>query len=327
MRQLPRIDAATALGLVLGSLFADGVVAADYPEFGQPQFSYATPDDTLRLDAGIGAIYLEGNEKVMLGDYTLSHLIWQSKAPVLRGSIALDVGAGLSIRAEGSTAAFGTSYMEDYDWLKGDDTFDNWSHRSQHPDTAIDHYFTGAASLGYELVKDETAVIRAHAGFKYTDVQWTAYGGTYLYSSAGGFRDIPGSIPDGTPSITYRQQFPELFLGFDGEERYGNIRVGGLLRGGMTFLSTATDDHWLRDLRFVDALYVAPTVTVGADVGFALGPNAEFTIAGRYDHIFEQRGDTTYIDIPSGTQTGSLTDVAAGALRSAEVTAGLHGSF
>jgi outer membrane protease len=300
--------------------------SADFWGNSQPA-TYATPDDTVRLDLGIGAMYIEGNEKVMSGDYTVSHLIWQSKVPVLRGSIAIDVGSGFSVRAEGSVAAFGTSYMEDYDWLKGDDTFDNWSHRSQHPDTNLDHYFTGAAAFGYELVNDETAVVRAHAGFKYTDVKWSAYGGSYSYSSAGGFRDLNGTFPDGVPGISYRQQFPELFLGFDGEERYGNVRLGGLLRGGVTFLSVATDDHWMRNLHFVDSLYVAPTFTAGADVGFALSPNVEVTLAARYDHIFEQRGDTKIYNIPSGNLLASNPDTAAGALRSAEITAGLHGSF
>lgn len=320
----------SVLGASLLILVAMTGAAVAQPEdsWGQSEpVSYATPDDTVRLDVGIGAMYVEGNEKVMSGGYTLSHLIWQSKVPVLRGSVAIDVGGGFSVRAEGSVAAFGSSYMEDYDWLKGDDTFNNWSHRSQHPDTNLDHYFTGAAALGYDLVNDETAVVRAHAGFKYTDVKWSAYGGTYTYSSAGGFRDLSGTFPDGAPGISYRQQFPELFLGFDGEERYGNVRLGGLLRGGVTFLSVTTDDHWMRDLQFVDALRIAPTFTVGADVGFALSPNVEVTLAARYDHIFEQRGDTKIYDIPSGNLLASNPDTAAGALRSAEITAGLHGSF
>ena len=314
-------------GLVFAVGATSGAMGADYWDYQMPPPQYATPDDTVRLDASIGAMYLEGNEKVMSGDYTVSHLIWQSKVPVLRGSVAIDVGNGFSIRAEGSTAAYGSSYMEDYDWLKGDDTFDNWSHRSQHPDTNLDHYFTGAGSFGYDLVKDETAVVRAHLGFKYTDVQWSAYGGSYVYSSGPGFRDLSGNFADGEPAITYRQQLPEVFLGVDGEERYGNIRVGGLLRGGLTFLSVATDDHWMRDLRFVDSLYIAPTFTAGLDVGFALSPNAEFTIAARYDHIFEQRGDTKVYDTTTGNISGNFIDAASGGLRSAELTAGFHGAF
>lgn len=292
-----------------------------------PSVTYSSPDETLRINASIGAMFLQGDEKVVVGNYTLSHLIWQTRASVLRGSVAVDFGGGFSASVEGSMAGFGDGYMEDYDWKKGDDTFANWSDRSQHPETNLDHYFSGAASLGYELVNHDDAVIRAHAGFKYTDVQWTAYGGSFLYSTPGGFRDVPFTLPDSVAGATYRQQFPELFLGVDGEERYGNFRVGGLLRGGVTFLSVTTDNHWLTNVRFLDNLYIAPTFTAGVDVGYAIGRNAEITLAARYDHIFEQRGDTTYYNIATGAQTGALPGVAAGGLRSAEVTAGLKGSF
>lgn len=311
------------LAMVTASEAQSGPAWGDAPK----AISYATPDDTLRIDASIGAMYLRGDEKVMSGNYTVSHLIWESTVPVLRGSLALNMGNGLSLGAEGSVAGLGTSYMEDYDWLKGNDTFENWSHRSQHPDTSLDHYWGGAISLGYELVRDQTAVVRAHGGLKYTDLQWTARGGSYIYSSNGGFRDQAGNFADGQPGITYRQQLPEIFLGVDGEEDYGAFSVGGMLRGGMTFLSVATDDHWMRNLRFVDDLYVAPTFSAGADIGFDLGENAELTLAARYDHIFEQRGDTRYYNIASGAQTGALRNVAAGGLRSAELTAGVRGKF
>jgi len=311
---------------ILARLLALALAALAAGETAAQSYSYTSDDDTIRINGGVGVMYLEGNEKVVNGDYTVSHLIWQSTAPVLRGSVAFDVGQGVSISAEGSVAAGGIGYMEDYDWLKGDDTFDNWSHRSQHPDTRLEYYFTGSAALGYELVKDDTATVRVHGGFKYSDVQWTAYGGTYLYSTDAGFRDNPGSIPQGTPGITYRQQFPELFVGFDGEEQYGDIRVGGLLRGGVTFLSQATDDHWLRNLRFTDTLKIAPTLTVGADVGFALSANAEITFAARYEHVFEQRGDVVEYNTSTGA-TRYFSDQGSGGLRSAEVTAGLRGAF
>jgi omptin len=291
-----------------------------------PSLTYVSPDNSVRAEAGLGVIYLRADEKVLVGNYTLSHLIWQSTAPVLRGSVDAEFGHGFSVRAEGSMAFWGRSYMEDYDWTKGDDTFANWSHRSQHPDTRLDHYFTGAVSLGYALVKDETSVVRAHGGFKYTDTQWTAYGGSFVYSDPG-FRDKIGTFADGAAAATYRQQFPELFLGLDGERNYGNFRIGGLLRGGLTFLSISTDDHWMRNLRFVDALYVAPTITAGVDVALPLGDNAELSLAARYDHIFEQRGNTEYFNIATGAPTGAIGDVAGGGLRSAEVTAGLKGSF
>ena len=94
-------------------------------------------------------------------------------------------------------------------------------------------------------------------------------------------------------------------------------------------MGVATDDHHLRipPLHFVDSLWVAPTFTAGVDVGFALGRNAELTLAARYDHIFEQRGDTKMYDANTDTLISSTIATAAAGLRSAEITAGLKGSF
>lgn len=287
--------------------------------------SYASPDDTVRIDAGIGAMFLEGNEYVFNGDRTLSHLIWQSRAPVLRGSIAVDVGA-FTVGVEGSVAGFGSSYMEDYDWLVPTTSFDNWTHRSQHPDTSLDYFASGALSLGYQVANSGDAVVRLHGGLKYTDVQWSARGGSYVYSRFG-FRDDVGNFADGEPAIRYRQKLPEIFLGADGEQHYGNVRLGGLLRGGLTVLAQSNDNHWMRDLLVVDTFRVAPTLAVGADVGFALNPLAEAFVAARYEQKFLMRGRGEYFDTNTGARTIVGEDIAGGDLRSIEVIAGLKGRF
>lgn len=322
MRQSTARFAVAVIGLALTGAAA----ANEYRDFGTPQYAYTTPDDTVRINAGVGAVFLEGNEYVFNGPRTLSHLIWQSRAPVLRGSIAIDVGGGFSVSAEGSGAMFGSSYMEDYDWLIATDSFDNWTHRSQHPDTDLDHYWTGAATLGFDLVNDDTAVVRLHSGFKYTDVQWSSYGGSYIYS-VNGFRDTVGSFAAGDPAIRYRQQLPEIFLGLDGEENYGNIRMGGLLRGGLSVFAQTRDNHWMRDLLVVDTMRVAPTLSAGADIGFALGPLAELYIAARYDQAFLMRGKAEYFDTTTGVRTIAGDDLAGADFRSVEVTAGLRGTF
>ncbi|MCS6762189.1 MAG: omptin family outer membrane protease [Candidatus Devosia symbiotica] len=125
------------------------------PQAAAQDDSYTSLDDTIRIRSWIGAIHLEGKEYVFNGDYTLSKLIWQSRAPMLRDSIAIDLGSGFSVSAEGSVAGYGSSYMEGYDWHIQTNNFDNWMDRLQHPDTHLDHYVTGAAAIGYELVNSQ----------------------------------------------------------------------------------------------------------------------------------------------------------------------------
>ncbi|WP_297104092.1 omptin family outer membrane protease [uncultured Devosia sp.] len=283
-------------------------------------------DGSLRLRASLGATYLEGNEFVYSGDYRVSKLIWQSLAPMLRGSVSADLGHGVSVSAEGGVAMSGISHMVDYDWLRGDDTFDNWSHRSEHPDTHLAHFWTGSATIGYDLARAEDAVVRLHGGFQYTDVKWDAFGGSYVYSSGGGFRDLSGDFAAGQPAISYRQQMPELFLGVDGEQYYGKLRIGGLMRAGLVVGAIATDDHWMRNLRFTDNIYVQPAVELGLDAGYALGRNVELTLAGRFKHMFERRGDTAAYDTVLGT-TQYFPNAAAASFTQLDLTAGLRARF
>lgn len=56
------------------------------------------------------------------------------------------------------------------------------------------------------MINDAT-VINLHGGFKYTNMKWKAYGGSYIYSGDGfGFREDRGKFPDGEPVIDYEQR-------------------------------------------------------------------------------------------------------------------------
>ncbi|MBP1885111.1 omptin family outer membrane protease [Sinorhizobium mexicanum] len=77
--------------------------------------------------------------------------------------------------------------MVDTDWLSPG--HDDWSDRSTHPNT--DHYVAGAIELDRIIYSNETSSITIGAGLRYTDIQWTAYGGSGTHSSEDGFRDQP----------------------------------------------------------------------------------------------------------------------------------------
>ncbi|MBD8066643.1 omptin family outer membrane protease [Devosia sp. PTR5] len=329
---------ALALGLLAAAPAAAGDLRYGYAPYTGPQGfqprglfytdqrEEALPRETITLRGSIGAMYLRGDEYVFNGDRTLSQLIWESKVPVLRGGADLALGGGFSVSASGAVAGFGSSYMEDYDWFIATDNFDDWTHRSQHPDTRLDHYISLELTGGYEVARTDTAFVRAHAGARYTDLQWAAFGGSYIYSSNTGFRDTSGSFADGDPGITYRQQLPELFVGVDGEERYGRFTLGGLLRGGLIVGAVATDDHWMRDLRFTDSLYAMPSIEVGLSAGYAMSDHVDVTLGGNFRQIFQQRGDTKAYNTVTGA-TDTYTNAAGASLRSVDITAGLTGRF
>lgn len=310
--------------VVVAVLLSAPVLANDWGS-GMPS-QYRFSNETLQLRAGVGAVFIGGDEYVFASDRTLSHLLWQSSAPVMRGSVDVKLGNGISVSAGGAVAGYGTSYMEDYDWLVPTNNFDDWTHRSQHPDTNLDHFFAGEVALGYDLVQLSDANVRMHAGFKYTDVAWSSYGGSYIYS-VNGFRDRVGNFADGEPAIAYRQRLPELFVGVDGEEQYGKLRVGGLLRGGLTVMGNAIDNHWMRDLRIEDNFRVAPTFSAGVDASMSLGRAAELFVAARYDQHFQMRGKAEYIDTGTGAVVAAGDDIAGAGLKTLDLTIGFKGRF
>ncbi len=73
------------------------------------------------------------------------------------------------------------------------------------------------------------ATLGALLGLRFASVQWSAYGGSYVYTSdpSSTFRDDVGTIDDGVLGITYEQNFTTPYLGLAGEVSYDNISLRG----------------------------------------------------------------------------------------------------
>lgn len=254
------------------------------------------------LAAGIGWTWLEGNELVYddVGN-RISHLIWETNAPVVTLAAKGEVMNNWTVSASGAVAFSGNSHMEDYDWLDAAPSyeFDDWSDQSIHPDTRLDHYFTVDVALGRNFVLNPAATINLHAGFKYTDVKWTAYGGSYIYSDAG-FRDDIGNFPDGERGISFQQRYPGFFVGAEATATSGAFTFTGLFRGGLTINASDTDHHWMRDLRFEDSYGIIPFVSASAKVDYQATDRISLFASAGLDKYFRTKGDTDMYDIPTG---------------------------
>lgn len=287
---------------------------------------------------GVGVAYIEANEYVYAGsgstDIT-SQLIWQSTAPILSGGFDVALPEGWTAKGTAQFAIAGDSYMEDYDWFGPDFVsydFDDWTHRSQHDDTNLDWYFNGSLLVGYDFAVDDSVTVNLNGGFKYTDVQWTAYGGEFVYSGfegdpAGHYHDYVGSFPDGEKGITYRQSFPALVAGADIEADLDALTLSAGVQGGFTFYGVGDDHHWMRDLNFVDSLASAPLVAAHASAEMEVADGMTLFAQGTVEKIFAARGDTDVYDIPTGDFEESFADGAGGELFAASLSVGFKGTF
>lgn len=305
-------------------VFTSMAVAADWADPAR----FESKDGGFVFQTGIGYTFLKGNEFVYdAAGNRISHLIWESDAPIFTAKAKAALPGQWTIGGSLTIGGWGNSHMEDYDWELDDYTFENWSHQSIHPDTDLDRYITTDIAVGRIFHIDANATLNLHGGFKYTNVKWNAYGGSFIYSSDGGFRNEVGNIPDGTPVISWEQHYPGFFLGAEATATSGAWTFSGLARGGLTAQSKAIDHHWRRKLRFKDEYNTIPFLSLEAQLDYAFNSSARIFLAGSFDQYFHKKGDTTIYDIPSGGDSGPLVDGAGMKFRAATITGGLKIAF
>lgn len=316
---------------LLAGLAASPVIAGD---FMASDWSYAPQDDkSFVIRGSLGAVGIEAREHVFTSSGStdnLSLLIWQSAAPLASVEVDLLLPGDWTIAAEARGALMGLSYMEDYDWFGPDFVsydFDDWTHRSQHTNTNLDWYLDASLAVGRNVVVEPYATVNINAGVKYTDVQWSAVGGTYVYSN-GGFRNDTGTFPD-DPAIRYRQQLPALFAGIDAEVEDGDWTYATGLQGGVVLMGVATDHHWMRTppLRFVDYLYPAPMVNVEASATYNVSDHLGLHLSAAVEKMFLARGNTDVYDNDADALLGSSSDTAGAELGTISISAGVTGRF
>lgn len=312
---------ALSLGVALPAMAAD---------FDAEETLVVEEEGIFTFTGGIGIVSLEANEYVYqssTSDNRLSQLIWQSTAPMLTAGLDVDLPEGWTLSAKVQAAIAGDSYMEDYDWIApyatgtGDD---DWSDRSQHDDTDLDWYFNGTLLLGHNFAVSDNVTVNVNGGFKYTDVQWAAYGGSYVYSE-GGYRNDVGDFDDGDPAIRYRQQLPAIVAGIDAQIVQDAWTFDLSAHGGVTFSGATTDNHWMRDLVITGEVQSAPILSVAGQASYEVSDGMSVFLGGSLEQVFTGRADAHYDE--AVLPDFSYPNGQGASLFAASITGGIKGTF
>jgi outer membrane protease len=326
--------------LVLSAHGAGLAHAADIylpPDALATEVSYGEEASEFVLRGSIGVATIEAREKVFAlpeSDDLLSLLVWQSTAPIASIDAKTRFGGLWTLRGRVDVALAGSSHMTDTDWGGPDFVSyapEDWTDRSLHPNTNLDWYFNGEIALGRDLPVNEQFSVNANVGLKYTDVKWTATGGSGIYSGddvtgPGHFRDYSLIFPD-TPGIDYRMRLPTAFAGVDGYFNDGPWTFAAGAKLGTTFMAGDTDNHILRDLRFEDSLNWALVYSADARATYALGDHVGVFLEGDYGRTVSGHGTESVYDRTTGELLASFPGAVAGELQVASLKAGIRGTF
>lgn len=300
-----------------------GTLLFSAPAFGQDTYSSSSAG-SVRYFAGIGMANIKAGEYVYSGDYKVSQLDWESKG-VKTGSLGaeIDIGYAWKLKGRVDVGLGGDGFMEDRDWL--DTSYSGWTHQSLHPDTELDRYINVLLEAERVLVDTGATRLGIGGGIGYTNVKWTARGGSYIYSDVT-LHDTVGNFAGGEKGITYEQRIPTLFLSANAEQKLGALTLSGVLRGGAAISYKGVDDHWLRDLHFTDTLDPAPMIGATVSADYRILQSASVYLGGDFQKIFKTRGDAHVRNTVTGA-SGSFEDGAAADFQSIMVTAGVKGTF
>lgn len=292
----------------------------------------ANPNENVVLRGGIGMMSITGLEHVYAGttgSQNLSLLVWEGYAPTASADVKVRLPDNWTLRGRIEAAMAGDHTMTDYDWDGFAPSYapDDWSQRSISPNTSLDWFLRGEVAVGRDLPVNEALSVNVNTGLRYTDVQWTAVGGTYIYSDIlNGYRGNVGTFAD-IPGVRYRQQLPEGFIGVDATVNDGPWSLEGGGSFGMTAYATATDHHYMRDLLFIDHLDFAQNWVARAKLGYAFSPHLGAYLEGTYSYLTSPHGNTDVYDTTTGALIAHEVGPAGGDLQTASLNLGLKGNF
>jgi plasminogen activator len=286
---------------------------------------------TLNSDSENFSIYLhsgymtgQGNEYVLMGDYKLSHLIWDiDSLYLIGGGIEWKTDNYYTVTADiWLKTSDGKAMMNDYDWLLEGYEWTHWSH---HDNTTVTKANIFDIYISYTPKKFRNSLIKFNTlfGYKRSNFEWEARGGSYIYSDDF-FRDTEGIFPDNELGITYEQIFNTPYTGFEIELPLGRFIFESKITGSFAVFGKAIDHHHLRDLVTTANFYWGHMIFAEAGAGFNFSKRFAMKGSYSYNRYGGLRGDSKY------NQSGSITiykDLEAADFESFLLSVSLFHSF
>ncbi len=285
------------------------------------------------LDASLGV--LEGTASELVYDYSsgrklkLSELTWDLKDVVMAG-VRGSFGVGRRFRLDvGVSKALseGNGMMVDRDWdypeVFGpipDSNDNNWTHESQHPDTSLDSATIIDLSLSVAAVQTGPFALRGIIGYKHDTWNWTARGGTYIYSTEyPGSRDLIGTFPAGAPVITYEQKYSIPHVGIGASWTQPSFQIDARLLYSPLVSASDSDYHVLRGVLFEGDFSGGTYIGLGLKATWTFTKHWSVALGVEYQSLPERIGDVT---ISGEEGAGFAPDGASVALNATSVTLG-----
>ena len=231
-------------------------------------------------------VYWENNSK-------LSELDWEIKStPIIRGDISWNTTPWLTLEANGwITLRPSHSTMHDFDWMIPNQT--HWSHLSYSPNTRLNYANEFNINSNIWLMKKHNFKLAGVIGYQQTQFDWTAIGGYYDYNNG----QEKGELPP-IPGIAYDQKLSVPYIGSKIQYKYKNWEFNALLKYSPWVLAMDNDEHYLRQLNFIEKTHNSEYYSVRTNLGYYITPQMKFFSEWIWNKYTQGKGRTNVNGIP-----------------------------
>ncbi|HAI6729053.1 TPA: omptin family outer membrane protease [Escherichia coli] len=263
---------------------------------------FAFTPEKVSTELSLGTLSGKTKERVYAPEEAgrkVSQLDWKySNAAIIKGGINWDLHPRLSVGASGwTTLDHKGGNMVDSDWLNKNKP-DTWTHESRHPDTRLN--FANEFDLNVKgwILNEPDYHLGLMAGYQESRYSFTARGGSYIYSSEEGFRDLTGKFPDGERAIGYKQRFKMPYIGLTGSYRYEDFELGGTFKYSGWVESSDNDEHYdpSKRITYREKVKNQNYYSVAINAGYYVTPDAKVYVEGTWNRVTNKKGNTTLYD-------------------------------
>jgi outer membrane protease len=258
----------------------------------------------------------------------LSQLNWQiDNAAILGGRLTYRPFDWLNLRLGGWSVVASGNAQDDFDWFRGYNGFDSWTDWSHSGVTEIAKAYQIDVSAAARLHQFGSVEISGLAGYRFLTLKMNDFGGHFIYSTNGGFRNDVGTFDPNELGIAYQQWWHTPYLGVGAIYSGEKFKLTAELIGSPLVMARDKDHHNSRNLVFKERF--TPSWMLGATlaVEYALSAQVALTARADYQRYFEARGGTDILNGESGRLERLPKPAAGGDFDALALTMGLKVSL
>jgi outer membrane protease len=271
----------------------------------------ARAEVSFSLGASVGLVEGTASELAFYSYYPgnkfkLSELTWDLK-DVVMGGVQGSVGVGRRFRLNlgvWSALTEGNGMMVDRDWIYPPSVAvnlvpngNNWTDESRHPDTSVDKGTIVDLNLNVLALQYGPFALHGIVGYKNETWNWSARGGTFIYSDLenGGFRDHSGDFETifgkDVLVIAYEQQYSIPYIGLGAGWTWPRVQLETHLLFSPAVSASDSDKHVLRGVLFEGDFTGGTYVGLGLNAVWTFARHWSATLGVEYQSIPQITGD------------------------------------